>query len=222
MIVSRLVSPRIGAALRATWAARLAAEVARFAFYVGLPYAALLTGAFTPRDVGLQGSPQADLILGWTPEAWARTAGQAVVLIGLALVAIGLLAWQVRRAGGYPPLALGIERASIARSIRDGVYAEAHWSFYRAIPMALLGDAHWTAVAGLVLVSVEAALAGRVNGPAGSPLLEALMAALSAAFFAATGGNVWVAIVVQISVRAAATAIAYRGRDAASSTEMIV
>ena len=224
VIAARLSSTRIGSRVRASSVGRMATEGARFIFYVGLPYAALLTGAFVPRDVGLQGSPAPDLILEWTPEAWARAFGQAAALGGLTLAAIALLAWQVRRARGYGPLALGIDSAPIAFSIREAIYAEAHWSFYRALPMLLLADAHWTGLAGLALVTVEALLAGRRarTDTARIRLFDALLAGLSATYFTLTGGNVWVAIALQIGVRVVTTGLVYASHGAESPSEPIV
>ncbi len=220
ILTARLTATPIGRRARATRAGRLVAEGARLAFYVGLPYAALLTGAFAPRDVGLQGSPSVDLILGWTPEAWARTTGPAAALGGFTLIAIAALTRQVRRAGGYAPSALGVDRAPIARSICEAAYAEAHWSFYRALPMALLADAHWAALAGLAFAASEALLAGQ-RAERVRPF-EAFLAGMSATLFALTGGNVWVAVTLQIGVRTVATRLVYTGYDAESPNEIIV
>lgn len=196
--------------------------MARFVVYIGLPYAALLTGAFAPRDIGLQGSPAPELLLGWTPDQWTRAIGQAGLLGALALGTMALVAWQVHRAGGYASDALDIAPAPIAQSIRDAVFAEAHWSFYRALPMLILADAHWAALAALALVTVEALLAGWLaRGTGHNRLFEVSLAASSATFFALTGGNVWVAIPLQITVRIIATGLAHARQDASSGTEVI-
>ena len=127
VIAARLSTLRFGAMARASSVGRLALEGARFLFYIGLPYAALLTGVFAPRDVGLQGSPAPDLLLGWTPEAWTRALGHAAVLGAFTLIALAMLIGQVRRADGYPPTILGIDRQPLAIAIREAVYAETHW-----------------------------------------------------------------------------------------------
>lgn len=224
VIAARLSASRFGARLRATSAGGIALEGARFLFYVGLPYAALLAGAFVPRDVGLQGSPAPDALLGWPAEAWARATGHAAALGGATLLAVAILAWQVRRAGGYTPLALGIEHHPPARAIRDAIYAEAHWSFYRALPIVALTDARWAALAGLALVTIEALLAGRraESGAARIRLSEGLLAGLSTTYFAMTGGHVWLAIALQAGVRGAMTQLVFTGRDAARPDDVIV
>lgn len=220
VIAARLSATAAGRRARVTLAGHIAAEGARLAFYVGTPYAALLAGAFAPRDVGLQGSPSLDLILGWTPEAWTRTTGQAAALGGLTLVAIVALARQVRRAGGFAPLALGVDHVPIARSIREAAYAEAHWAFYRALPIALLADAHWAALAGLALAAAEALIAGQRTERIRP--FEALVAGMSATLFALSGGNAWVAVALQIGVRAVAARLAYTGHAAEPPNEIIV
>ncbi|HLF26759.1 MAG TPA: hypothetical protein VJG32_10505 [Anaerolineae bacterium] len=205
VIGARLIPSRLSATLRAAPVGQIALEAARFVFYVGLPYAALLTGAFAPRDIGLQGSPAPDLILGWTAEDWARALGHAAALGGLTLAVLAVLAWQIRRGGGSLLAALDIDRISVARAIGNGVYAEAHWSFYRALPMLALalGEARWAALAGLALVAGEALLAGRYTetGAQRLSLFEGLLAGLSATYFVLTGGNLWLAILLQIVVR---------------------
>ena len=200
----------------------MALEAARFVSCIGLPYAALRAGTFAPRDVGLQGSLSPELILGWTPDQWTWAIGQAGLVAALTLAALSILVWQIRRAGGHAPSALDIDAAPIARSIRDGVYAEAHWSFYRALPVLALASTRWAALAGLGLVAGEALLAGWLAaGSARSRLFESLLAAASAAYFALSGGNVWVALVLQVAVRIVATRLAYAGRDTDSSPELI-
>jgi hypothetical protein len=224
VIAARLNASRFGARLRATSAGGIALEGARFLFYVGLPYAALLAGAFAPRDVGLLGSPAPDALLGWPAEAWLRAAGHAAALGGATLLAVAALAWQVRRAGGYTPLALGVEHQPSTRAIRDAVYAETHWSFYRALPMVALADARWAALAGLALAAIEALLAGRraETGAARIRLSEGLLAGLSATYFAMTGGHAWLAIALQAGVRGAMTQLVFIGRDAAAPDDVIV
>lgn len=221
-IAGRLAAASPGARLRASGAGRLALEVARFIVCVAVPYTALMTGAFAPSDVGLQGSPSPELALGWTPDQWVRAAGHAGVLAALTVTAMVILTRQIRRAGGYAPAALDIDDAPIARLIRDGAYAEVHWSFYRALPMIVLTEARWAALAGLGLATIEALLAGWLrSGTEHTRLFEAAMLSLSAAYFALTGGQVWIAIVLQIGVRIAATKLAHAGYRAERSTDLI-
>ena len=220
IIAARLSATPAGRRVRAARIGHVAAEGARLAFYVGLPYTALLSGAFSPRGVGLHGTLAPDLILGWTAETWARALGQAIALGGLTLAALAALVGQARRAGGDAPSALGVDHAPIARSIREAAYAEAHWSFYRALPMALQVGAHWAALTSLALAAAETLLAGqRVDR---LRPFEALLAGLSATFFALSGGNVWVALALHLGVRVTVTRMAYVGYDTESPDEIIV
>jgi hypothetical protein len=124
----------------------------------------------------------------------------------MTLSATAGLFWQIRRAAGQPAQALGIDASSWPGSLRDAVYAEAHWSFYRALPMVLIGDAHWAALGGLGLLAIQAVL-GRL--PSSAPRFEGLLAALSATFFAVTGGNFWIAFGLQCAMRLVVHAMAY-------------
>ncbi len=240
VVAARLVASRIGAALRASPPGPWLLEGAQFAFFLGVPYLALLTGAFAPSDVGLQGSPALDLLLGWTAEEWMRALGQAIALGLLTLLVVRLLTWQIRRAGGCAPAAMEIDPAgrgassdaSVAHSIRDGLYAEVHWSFYRALPMVLWGDAGRAALLGIALAAAEALLAGR-RAPFDSAALRsgcvsrisassALLGMGSATFFALTGGNFWIASVLQVTMRVSLARIAPARQRAEPLEDVIV
>ena len=248
VVAARLAASRSGAALRASPPGPWLLEGAQFVYFLGVPYLALLTGAFAPSDVGLQGSPAPDLLLGWTAEEWMRALGQAIALGLLTLLTVRLLTWQIRRAGGCAPEALEIDPAarpagrgastgassdaSVAHSIRDGIYAEVHWSFYRALPMVLWGDAGRAALLGIALAAAEALLAGR-RAPFDSVALRsgcvsrisvssALLGMGSATFFALTGGNFWIASVLQVTMRVSLARIAPARQRAEPLEDVIV
>lgn len=218
IIAARLSMTSAGLKLRATSIGRAAFEAARLVYYLGLPYAALLTGAFPAREVGLHGSPSLDGLLGWPPEAWVRALGSAVALAVSALIVVAILTRQIRRAGGHAASALNAPYVSAAQSIREAVYAEAHWSFYRALPALALNDVIWAALVALAIIVVEARLAG----PQRIRLFDALPAATSATFFALTGGNVWIAFVLQATLRIAMTALIYPADKPDPQREVIV
>ena len=193
-------------------------------YYVGLPYLALLSGAFAPRDVGLQGAPAPDLVLGWPPNMWAHASGQAAALAAIFVTYVAVLSWQARRAGGHAASALAVDPGFGAGAIAHAVYAEAHWSFYRALPVVLLGAAHWAALAGLAVWMLEMLLAGSRTGTGTDRfrLSEGLFASLSATFFALTGGNVWIAILLQIGARLAVIGLTFSDSRREYSDELIV
>ncbi len=113
-------------------------EILRFGYYIGPPYAALLLGAASPRLLGLSGLD------------WAQSSGLGATLGSGACVLLLLGWWQYARATrrlaqpGEGPLAA--EVAALARPWGVGVllievvYLEAHWAFYRAGTILLLGD----------------------------------------------------------------------------------
>ncbi|HET7090008.1 MAG TPA: hypothetical protein VFL17_15330 [Anaerolineae bacterium] len=224
VVAARLVAPRIGAALRVSPPGQWLLEGAQFAYFLGVPYLALLTGAFAPSDVGLQGSPALDLLLGWAAEEWMRALGQAIALGLLTLLVVRLLTWQIRRAGGCGAAAMEIVDASAAHSIRDGIYAEVHWSFYRALPMVLWGDAGRAALLGIALAAAEALLAGRRTTSSVSRISasSALLGMGSATFFALTGGNFWIASVLQVTMRVSLARIAPAPERAEPLEDVIV
>ena len=229
VVATRLAAPRIGPALRATPAGNWLLEGAQFIYFVGVPYLALLTGAFAPSDVGLQGSPTPDLLVGWTAQQWVRGFGQAVALGLLTLAFVLVLAGQIRRAGGHAPAAMGADDAPptsgrVARAIRDGIYAEAHWSFYRALPIVLGGDAGRAALLGITLAAAEALLTGRRAASSVSriTLSGALLGMSSATFFALTGGNFWIAAVLQAATRISLARTAHARQTIEPLDEIIV
>ena len=232
VVATRLVVSRIGAALRASPPGQWLLQGAQFAYFLGMPYLALLTGAFAPSDAGLQGSPAPDLLLGWTAEEWMRALGQAIALGLLTLLAVRLLAWQIRHAGGCASAAMEIDPAgrgassdaSVAHSIRDGIYAEGHWSFYRALPMVMWGDAGRAALLGIALAAAEALLAGRRATSSVSRISasSSLLGMCSATFFALTGGNFWIASVLQVTMRISLARIAPARQRAEPLEDVIV
>jgi len=223
VLSARTASTSLARRTAASPVGRVFLEVARFAYYLGLPYLALLAGVFSARDASLQGSPSPELFLGWTPEAWMRALGQAAALAVVAISALALLNYQIRQAGGYAWHAIGVPFATLAQSIRESVYAEAHWSFYRVLPVIWLADTRWAALAGLALTGIEAILAGRAeqSDPRVRPL-EAVLAGASATFYALTGGNLWIAVALQTVTRTAAGAMAHAGQKENPASELVV
>lgn len=131
-------------------------QLARWLYYIGLPFAALVWGrdALVGRLLGLQPlTSPIDMLPNWTD--WAIDLGWAV---GLAMAAWTILAmgwWTVRRAGARPHPAG--THTSAWRLLGEAALHETHWAFYRNGPAVVLG-VYWGAWAGLGLVALEAAL----------------------------------------------------------------
>ncbi len=127
------------------------AQIFRFAYYVGLPFLALIRGTMSPRLLGLS-----DL-------DWIGGIGAGVPL---GLGAFLLLVWgwshHIRSLGRR-----NVERPRLAEVhllsqpwgwpliLLEIIYLEAHWAFYRSGPLAILGDYYWGVFAGLGVVFIE-------------------------------------------------------------------
>ncbi len=190
-------SPARAAYFRLTVGGRVAEAVGRLVYFVGLPYAALLTRSLSPFDLGMAGN--SGPILGWSSVDWLNQLNDVLVIGLLALVPIGLAAQQMAR-GGQP---LGVDVRSTGATLLDAAYAEIHWAFYRSAPYIILNDVYAATLIGLGLVSVELLVTLVRNGLGTQPedrqswLGQALLLALSAAVFIITR-NVWLALVLHI------------------------
>jgi hypothetical protein len=131
----------------------------RLAYYIGLPYAALMRHALSLVAVGLAGTQTSELPwwqLGWRLADWAGALGWMTGLGGIAVVTLVLGWWNVRRAlGSELPKGGLVLPPSLLVTARESIYAEIHWAFYRAAPLAFIADPYWAALAGAALVVVE-------------------------------------------------------------------
>jgi hypothetical protein len=92
---------------------------------------------------------------------------------------------------------------SLLVTVRESLYAEIHWAFYRAAPLLFMADLYWATLAGAALVVVEWSLdpywraaQSVANGSRREVLLtQSAWLALSAAIFA-LARNVWPIIVL--------------------------
>lgn len=187
----------------------------RFAYYLVIPYAALLRHALSLVVIGLLGAETADLpwwTLGWRLTDWARALGWITGLGGIAAMTLLLGWWNVRRAtlalssdGVEFPASGLLPAPSILIVARESFYAEIHWAFYRAAPLVLIADPYWATLAGAALVILEWTLnpawrAGIADGPQREALLMQIgWLALSSAVFV-MARNVWVIILLHIAL----------------------
>jgi hypothetical protein len=223
VLVTLAFSPARAAYFRLTAGGRVAEQVGRLVYFVGLPYAALLAKSLSPIDLGMAGNTGP--ILGWSSVDWLNQLNNALVIGLFALIPIGLAARQMAR-GGQP---LGVDVRSTGATLLDAAYAEIHWAFYRAAPYIILRDVYAATLLGLGLVSVELLVALVRNGPGQrsedrqSWLGQALLLAMSATVFIITR-NVWLALVLhlvfELAIRLWSTRLADRalGRPPARSS----
>ena len=217
VLTSLMFNPARAAHFRLTRGGRIVEPIARLIYFVGLPYAALLTQALSPIDMGLAGNTGP--ILGWSSADWLRHLNAALIVGVLTLLPISLAARQMAHAGRP----LGVDERSAGTIIIDGAYAEIHWAFYRAAPLIIIGDVYWATLIGLALVSVEILVTLIRNGLGSQPedrqswIGQLLLLAMSATLFILTR-NVWLVTVLHIGVELALKAWAVRlaGRASAS------
>ncbi len=193
------VSPAVLERLQATIRGRSLILVVRLVYYIGVPYAALLTRAIAPVDMGLTGVGGS--LLGWTGAEWLHDLGMGLLAGAVTLIPLGLAARQMARAG----CPFGVDEHTSSAVVVDGVYAEIHWAFYRTAPLIILENAYVATLIGLGLVGVELLVSLIRNGLGQRPeerqawLETALLLTLSAVLFVLTR-NVWIIILTHIAV----------------------
>jgi hypothetical protein len=189
------VSPALMARLHSSLGGRLAVPLLRLLYFIGLPYAALLTGSLAPIDLGLTGAGGA--VLGWDVAAWLRGLSLTLTVGVLVVLPVGLASWQIARAGHGA--ALGADDRSVGVILIEALYAEVHWAFYRAAPLVLMENVYTAALIGMALVGVEWSVELIRNGLSRAPedrqrwLRRVLLLAVSATLFVLTR-NLWLLI----------------------------
>jgi len=183
--------------------------ILRFAYYVGLPYIALLRHTLSPVTIGLVGTQTSELpgwMLGWSLADWSGAVGWTIGLGGLAAIALAWGWWNARRALGSELPSGGLLPApSLFVAAQESIYAEIHWAFYRGAPLLFIADPYWATLAGATLVIVEWALdpfwrAGLANGSRREVLLiQISWLTLSTAIFA-LAHNVWLIMALHITL----------------------
>jgi hypothetical protein len=182
-------------------------EAFRFAYYLGIPFLAALSGILGADLVGISGTEwvAGQSVQGFLWEDWTQGAAWAVVSI-LAMVAVWLVARPIARGLGLTPVASAFSGALWQRLLH-AFYDQVHWAFYRSGPILWLGDLYWGTLAGLALVLLETALSPllwwALKSPetAGPPLFRLAMAWISALLFLSTQ-NLWLTLGVHLFLAA--------------------
>ncbi len=195
VLVILFVSPALRARLHASLGERLAVQLLRLLYFIGLPYAALFTGSLAPIDLGLTG--MGGTLFGWDVAIWLRGLNTTFTIGIIVVLPIGLASWQIARSSHGA--ALGADDRSVGAVLVEALYAEIHWAFYRTAPLILLENAYAAALVGLGLVGVEWSVELIRNGLSRAPedrqrgLRRFLLLALSATLFVLTR-NLWLLI----------------------------
>jgi hypothetical protein len=201
VLVILFVSPALLTRLHATLGGRLAVQLLRLLYFIGLPYAALLTGSLAPIDLGLTGAGGA--VLGWDVAAWLRGLNLALTCGLIVVLPVGLASWQMTRARRATPL--GADDRSVGVVLVDALYAEVHWALYRTAPLILMENVYAAALIGMALVGMEWSVELIRNGLSHAPeerqrwLRRLLLLAVSATLFVLTR-NLWLLIGLQLAL----------------------
>lgn len=177
------------------WPLSLLREGGRFLYFVGPPYVALLGGLIPSTQAGL------------VNREWLRDLTLSLPLgLGafLALLLLrALVLWREKTApGGVAP---GEPLLPFWVTLRESVYQEIHWAFYRSAPLLSLDDRAQGIALGLGLIALEAWLnpawraLWRHPNRAPMALRTAGLAVLMAVVFGVTG-NLWVTMGLHVAV----------------------
>ena len=206
-------------------------QVMRLLAYIGVPFAALLWGhdAVTRGLLALQPFELAgpswraaggSLANDWLD--WARDTGWAVALGMGVFVLLATGWWAYRRAlitAGIGGATTEIETSGWV-VLREAVYHEVHWAFYRNAPILTLDGylgftlgKYWGVWVGLALVALEAllnpawrhGLTDAERAPA--QLMRAALAIVSSILFLQSG-NLWLALALHFGVSVGMSAFA--------------
>lgn len=181
----------------------------RLLYYVGLPSAALFWGqdAVVGRFLGLKrlilpkpAGTGASSSVGANWSTWAHDLGWTVVLGFGALGLLLLIDIALQKALHDVESARKRRQMGTFETIREALYHEIHWAFYRNAPIVALGT-YWGTWAGLALVAIEAA-----SNPAWrralwtptqswSPLSRGALSVVSCVLFL-HAQNLWLALLV--------------------------
>ncbi len=186
-------------------------SVAALAYFVGLPYLALILGLLTPGSLGLRGLEHFALI---------DLSSSALVVQLQRAVTLMLLEWLLDSSvailvGLFALLLLAVIQLSLTRRrveitlIRERalltVYLGLHWAFYRAIFWTLTDDLYLGVVLGAAYVMVEWGLATWLLKVWAAPeprwLVGSMVLILTSAIFYYSP-NLWFLLLIHIAMMA--------------------
>lgn len=176
-----------------------AIQIARLLYALGIPTLALLwRGALTESGLGLQVAPWRGGLINW--EDWMRDLGWAVFLGAGLWLLVRLSDVMVHRRVGVNAR----PRREWSVALREAVYHQVHWAFYRE-PFVLLWGLSLGTWAGLLPVAFEAGINPArwddLRAPAhGRDLLIRVGLAIVGALLYLETQNLWLAILVDMVV----------------------
>lgn len=192
------------------------AGLARFFYFIGLPYVALIAGIISPRLLGLRGLEYFDFIT-WESELWPVQLQQAAILLLLTwlldsrlLILLGLAALLF-----FMALKIGLSRQGVSfyahPSFLHALYDGVHWAFYRAIFWSITGDLYLGVILGAGFVMLECAFGYRIGSRPGRPgviLMNMIVLILTASIFFYVP-NLWLLLALHLALIDRATGHSY-------------
>ena len=178
----------------ATWTqtsrlARVASELLRWGYYLGVPWAILMLGYTTARALGI-----------WNLD-WV---GHLAEFVALAIGSILVLIWIWRPYTRLEhPHAIDESGWNGARHLIEILYQEAHWAFYRCGPILWLDNIYAGSFFGLGLVLLEGWSSANVRAStsdvtrADAPLWSGSLAIVSTVVFIVTQ-NTWYCLMIHL------------------------
>lgn len=143
---------------------------ARFFYWVGLPYLAIISGVLPPRFLGLKGLENF-ISISLTGDFSAELQKAVTIMLlegvidGNVMLGVGLAALLILTGIrlGLAQLGLGLGAGYHDASVLDTVYDSLHWAFYRAIFWVITGDLYLGVVWGAAWQLLEWALSAWVQ-----------------------------------------------------------
>ncbi len=171
------------------WLPRVVGELARWAYYLAIPWATLMLGYDAVRALGV-----------WNLNWLAPALELGLLTIGAIVVCIWI--WQPYARAEHPH-AVDESGWNWARHIVEVIYQEAHWAFYRSGPILWLSDYYWGSFFGLALAFLEGWSSPVVRNNAqditraDAPLWSGSLAIISTVVFIFTQ-NSWYCLLVHL------------------------
>lgn len=166
-------------------------ELARWVYYLVLPWATLMLGYNSARSLGVWN-------LNWLMNIWIG------LIVAVGGVIVFLWVWRPYAQSEHPE-AVDLTGWNGARQIIEAIYQEAHWAFYRSGPILWLSDYYWGSFIGLALSLIEGWTnpTVRVNirdiTRADAPLWAGSLAIVSVLVFVYTQ-NTWYCLLIHLAL----------------------
>ncbi|MBN1486897.1 MAG: hypothetical protein JW981_04595 [Anaerolineae bacterium] len=174
-------------------------QALRIVYALGIPTLALFwRGALTEKGLGLQKMPWNTLIEQPADNLanWATDTGWAIVIAAIA----GSVGWWSQRRHTMPTTSLIQPEHDLGIAVREAIYHQVHWAFYRE-PFVLLWGMETGTWIGLLPVVFEALVNPRLwkclNNPAhGQDVLNRATLAIVGTLLYLKTQNLWLALIV--------------------------